>query len=359
MSTATPHGALSVEPLGAEGEDAWRAFVQAQPRRSLYNTASWRDILRRSYGFEPVYLVALRNDRVVESLPLFSIRHPLLRARKLVSTPFSGWYSTFLSEDREAKQALVARAVQMARDQRARYLEIRTADALPWLEELGFVVRRPLCFPELPLQDRESNLKRMAAAHRRAIRRARAQGLVVSRSDRIEDLQAFYRILQDLFQGFGSPALKYGYYEAMWQELGPKDEFALLVARHADRIVGAGVFFFYNGKVIYKNGVCTLESLPLRPYNALLWHALEMGLERGMRHYNLGATSPADTGLLRFKQQWGAEPKEPFFYYLPVAGRFPEIEDYFDSYAWQKAVWRRLPRPLVDWLGPRITEWVC
>lgn len=352
-------GDLSVDVLGPGDVGVWDGFARARPGHGIYHTEAWRRILEHSYGFEPLYLVARRSSRIVEGLPLFSVRHPLLPISKLVSTPFNGCSPAFLGDDRAAQEAIVDRAVAIARERSARYLEIRTDAELPWLEERDFAARRPLAFPRLLLSDRESTFRRLANSHRGAVKQASRLGVEVSQSDQLADLATFYRIMLDLFQGFGSPTAKLSYFEQIWRELGARDECRLLVARHEERVLGAGLFFFCNRRAVYKNSACAPDSLRFRPYNALVWRAIEMAIERGVEEMDLGATSPADTGLLQFKLNWGAEPRRPVYYYHAVSGHFPELEQYFDAYAWQKAIWRRLPRALVARIGPLVTAWVC
>ena len=165
--------------------------------------------------------------------------------------------------------------------------------------------------------------------------------------------------MADLFQNFGSPIFNFNYLKNMWMSLHDYGELVLLKILQKGIIVGGGIFLFYNDQIIYKYGACKKEYLQFRPYNALIWEAILMGLERKMEHLNLGAVAVGEEGLIGFKKSWGANMHRSLFYYFPVEGNSPKIENYFNSFSLAKTIWRHLPRTLVNNLGPKTYEWIC
>ena len=133
----------------------------------------------------------------------------------------------------------------------------------------------------------------------------------------------------------------------------------LLTITHNNELIGGGIFFLFNNKLIYKYGACKKSFLSMRPYNALLWKAIELGIENKLHSFNLGAVSIRDEGLKKFKKNWGAEMNQGYFYYYLINGTLPEIDKYLDSYSIHKKVWRVLTKPVISYFGPKITEWIC
>ena len=84
-----------------------------------------------------------------------------------------------------------------------------------------------------------------------------------------------------------------------------------------------------------------------------------LGIERKARYFNFGATSIGDEGLLRFKKGWGANDCKGYFYYLPVKGKPPKIEDYLDSYKLAKKIWCHLPKAYLRMIGQNAYKWLC
>ena len=199
----------------------------------------------------------------------------------------------------------------------------------------------------------------MNSAHRGAIKKSINKGVSVVESDNIHDLKKIYDIMFDLFQDYGTPIFAYKYFESIWKYFKYNNYMKLLTVTQKGELIGGGLFFLFNDKIIYKYGACKKEILPMRPYNALLWKAIELGIENKLSSFDLGAVSIGDEGLQKFKKNWGAEMKQGYFYYYSIKGTLPEIDKYLDSYSIHKKVWRALPKPIISYIGPKITEWIC
>jgi lipid II:glycine glycyltransferase (peptidoglycan interpeptide bridge formation enzyme) len=349
---------LHISLLTKDDEVNWNKFIKKSPSSSIFHTLNWKEILENTFGFEEKCLIAKDNEEIIDVLPLFSVKK-LFLGEKIVSIPHSGYCSAFLSENKIARNLLIKEAIAMAKDSQVKYLEIRTKHEVKELQDQGFSARQPLYFPEIKLVDHDYNLKIMSKGHRSAITQAKKKGIKIVTSNDIKDLKTVYSIMADLFQSYGSPIFSFNYLKNMWMSLHDRRELVLLVILHKGKLVGGGIFIVHNDQVIYKNGACKKEYLGSRPYNALVWESIMMGLERNLEYLNLGAAPVGQDGLIGFKKNWGASMHRSFFYYLPVGGNPPEIENYFNSFSLAKRIWRHLPRTLVANLGPKTYEWIC
>jgi hypothetical protein len=78
--------------------------------------------------------------------------------------------------------------------------------------------------------------------------------------------------------------------------------------------------------------------------------------ERGCRVFDYGR-SKRETGSFDFKKNWGFEPTPlSYEYRLLKRDRVPQNNPLNPKYATLIALWRRLPRPLANWLGPMIAR---
>ena len=349
---------MHISLLTKDDEENWNKFLKKHPLTSIFHTLNWKTVLENSFGFETIYLVAKAHDEIIEVLPLFLVKKPFL-GEKIISIPHSGYYSAFLSENKTAINLLIDEAIDIAKSGKVKYLEIRTKHEVKELQDQGFNARQPLYFPEIKLVDHDYNLKIMSKGHRSAITQARKRGLEVVESDDMNDLKKIYSIMADLFHSYGSPIFSLNYIKNMFESLRDRDEIALLIILHKGKLIGGGIFLIYNNQVIYKNGACKKEYLQFRPYNALVWKAILMGLERRSEYLNLGGTPVSNEGLIRFKKNWGANMHKSLFYSVPLDGSPPEIEKYFNSFSLAKRIWQHLPKTLVTKLGPKVYEWIC
>jgi serine/alanine adding enzyme len=83
---------------------------------------------------------------------------------------------------------------------------------------------------------------------------------------------------------------------------------------------------------------------------------LKYAIQKGFRNFSFGR-STTDSGTFRFKQQWGAQPKQLYWHYgLVKRGEVPLLSPANPKYALMINVWKRLPVKLTQWLGPRIVK---
>ena len=78
--------------------------------------------------------------------------------------------------------------------------------------------------------------------------------------------------------------------------------------------------------------------------------------QRGCREYDFGR-SKVGTGPYDFKRNWGFEP-QPLAYEYRLISRsdVPQNNPNNPKYRLMIDTWRKLPRPLVNWLGPHIVR---
>ena len=74
----------------------------------------------------------------------------------------------------------------------------------------------------------------------------------------------------------------------------------------------------------------------------------------GYRSIDFGRTSPDNKGLMRYKEMWGTETIDfPYFYYPQVSGA-SSTEESGLLYRMITGVWRSLPDPIIEKIGPMI-----
>jgi len=80
---------------------------------------------------------------------------------------------------------------------------------------------------------------------------------------------------------------------------------------------------------------------------------------RGCSNYDFGVTWVRDKGLIAFKEGWNGTTQPVHAYVLPIKSNAPAPGSFFEGYQFAKAIWRRLPLPIVDLVGHQITRWIC
>jgi hypothetical protein len=351
-------GTPSVGLLQAADADDWTAFVSQHGDATLYHTLAWRDVVVEVFRHRPLYLIARVSGAVTGVLPLFLVQAPVLGA-KLISLPYDIGLGGPLTLDPAVEDALGRSAIALARDLCTKYVELRCQGARPVLQELGMRHSEPVLMSEMRLDGTDAVRARISADHRKAIRKADNRGVTVREATRLDDFHQFYRIYLEVFRDFGTPPYGATYFPTLWRQLAPTRAVRLLLAVHEERIVGGLILFCWQRGLVSKFAACLPAAVPLRAYAALYWHAICLGLEEGYQRLSWGSSSRDQTGLIEFKERWGATTHAASVYSLAVNGSVPDLERYYDSGGWTRRVWRALPVPATRWLGGPINRWFC
>jgi len=199
----------------------------------------------------------------------------------------------------------------------------------------------------------------MEKDHRKAIRKAENRGVEVREAQSLEDFEDFYQVYLRVFRAFGTPPYGANYFPTLWQHLRASGAMRLLLARVEQRCVGGLLLFCWRRNLVSKFAACLPEAVPLRAYVALYWRAIQLGLKLGYRQLSWGTSSRDQMGLIEFKERWGAHTRPAVLYDLPVRGKIPSIEKYYDAEGLTRRLWRMLPISTTRNVGGFLNRWFC
>jgi hypothetical protein len=289
---------------------------------------------------------------------MFLIRFPLMGC-KLVSMPYDIGSGGALAMDEAAERALTERAIVLARELHVNFIEFRYGSPRPAVEAIGFQRSEPVLLSEMLLDSEVQVWGRMEKDHRKAIRKAENRGVEVREAGSLKDFEDFYQVYLKVFRAFGTPPYGANYFPTLWHYLHPSGAVRLLLAHVDQRCVGGLLLFCWGRNLVSKFAACLPEAVPLRAYVALYWRAIQFGLKAGYRKLSWGTSSRNQTGLIEFKERWGAHTAPAVLYDLPVRGRIPSIEKYYGSEGLSRWLWRRLPLSTTAVVGGPLNRWFC
>jgi len=353
----SPAATSAVRLVEAADAVRWTSFVTDHPCANLYHTLLWRDLVQEVFGHRPFYLLCERAGEVRGVMPLFLVRLPLLGS-KLVSIPYDLASGGPVAVDDEAEHALVERAVDLARELGVKYLELRGSTARGGCERLGLQRSEPVLISDLELDSEERAWKRVKQNHRGSVQKAKRSGVTIRAAASLDDYHTFRAIYLRVFRDFGTPPYGASYFPILWQKLHVGGHARLLLAEVDRRCVGGLLLFCWGKNLINKFSACLPEAAPVCAYAALYWRAIQMALELGYRSLSLGTSARSQTGLVEFKERWGAQTRPAVIYDLPVRGWPPALESYFGD-GLSRRLWRKLPVCLTPALGGLLNRWFC
>ena len=159
--------------------------------------------------------------------------------------------------------------------------------------------------------DETTLLAQMKEKWRYNVRLAGRRGVTVRVAETIEDVQAWYRLLEMTGERdqFGIHTLTY--YIQVWRTFTPDDTVRLLLAEFNGQLL-AGIFVsVFARQAIYLYGASSNEQRQLMPNYLLQWEAIRWAKSRRSCSYDFWgipeteAEDEAMAGVYRFKRGWG------------------------------------------------------
>ncbi|HXH82030.1 MAG TPA: FemAB family XrtA/PEP-CTERM system-associated protein [Candidatus Tectomicrobia bacterium] len=339
---------VRITELGTDAAE-WDAFVRLAPSGSPYHLTAWKRAVEDAFGHRAHYLMAWRRERLDGVLPLFEVSG-LLGGRSLISVPYAV-YGGVCAESPETRRALVDAATQLARARSARYIEFRERRDLG----LGLPTKSLyVTFARAIAKDPEENARAIPRKQRRMTRQGAKHGLRVEIG--AEHFDAFYAIYAQSLRNLGSPVFPKALVRGVHDHFG-KDAELLTVWRGERMLAGVLTLYFEDQVLPYYAGALR-DGLPYAVNDFMYWELMCRAAERGCRVFDFGR-SREGTGPYHFKRHWGFEPVPlPYQYVLLDGDRLPDLTPSNPRLRLATRVWKRLPLPLTNALGPILTRYL-
>ncbi len=344
---ATPPRPTKITPAQDSDRAAWQAFVDTCPEATFFHRFEWRQILEDVFGHKTHYRIARRGDAVVGVLPLAQVRSRLF-GNALVSLPFAVYGGAAAADD-DARHALHAEAARRAKDLGVSHLELRNRAAaeLDWPRQDLYVTFRRAIEPEV-----EANLLAIPRKQRAMVRKSIQRGLA---SEIDGNADRFFELYADNMHRHGTPPFPKRYFETLLQTFGDAAEVMTVVSPEG-RPVSTVLSFYFRDEILPYYAGDRPEARELAANDFKYWELMRRACERGCKVFDYGR-SKRGTGSFDFKKNWGFEPAQLHYEYQ-LFGRdsIPQNNPSNPRYQAAIAVWRKLPRPVVNAIGPHLAR---
>jgi FemAB-related protein (PEP-CTERM system-associated) len=342
-----PTAPLSVRPYREGDRAAWAAFVEARADASFFHRIEWRGLIEDVFRHRTHYLVAERGRALAGVLPLAQVQSRLF-GHSLVSLPFAV-YGGAVADDDDSRDALHRAAVDLARELRVEHLELRNRRACEpsWpRQDLYVTFRKPIAASV------DANLSAIPRKQRAMVRKGIARGLA---SEIDTSVDRFFDMYADNMHRHGTPPFSRRYFEALHATFGAACE-VLTVVDPGGRPVSSVLSFYFRDEVLpyYAGDLTAARELAANDFK--YWELMRRACERGCRLFDYGR-SKRDSGSFDFKKNWGFVP-EPLHYEVQLLRRdsLPQNNPTNPRFRAFIGMWRRLPRPIANAIGPAIVR---
>ncbi|MEO8753284.1 MAG: FemAB family XrtA/PEP-CTERM system-associated protein [Casimicrobiaceae bacterium] len=338
---------VQVRAFVAADAPKWTAFVERCPEATFFHSIGWREIIEEVFHHRTHFLIAERRGGIDGILPLAEVKSRLF-GHSLVSLPF-GVYGGPAAASEQSTRALIDHAAALADTLDVDFLELRNrrAKSVEWpQQDLYVTFRKPL------LADPDANMGAIPRKQRAMVRKGIKHGL---RSEIDMGDERFFALYADNMHRHGTPPFGKAYFASLRRVFGQQCE-SLIVTDSGGRPVSGVLSFYFRDEVLpyYAGDIAAARDLAANDFK--YWELMRRACERGLRVFDYGR-SKRGTGSFDFKSNWGFEP-EPLHYEFRLRKRqsVPQNNPLNPKFRALVEVWRRLPRPLVNVLGPHVVR---
>jgi len=360
---------LNVFIADANYDEKWIRFLDNHPEGTIYHHLLWLKVLGNETKQKIIKLVcANENDELLGIFPLqYTKGFPfglggVPGAKRLSSLPRSP-IGAPLSVAPVVSKLLLEKSMELIDINGQRFLQIKSfendlndkIDSLTKYFWREFYVKE---IPDYPNEIRFGN-SRNHAAIKRAVNKAKKNGVTFRIADSLDDLKKWYLLYLDTMRTHTTPARSFGFFKDQWDLLRPEGFMQLVLADlnvSSKKILLAGsVLYIYNKTVVYAFNGSSPDYLEIRPNDILHWQAIFNAQKDGYKYYDLGEVSNGNAGLAAYKKKWGADVWKMFHYFYPKPAQLQEEElDPGTVGGLKEKIWQRLPLSITAKLGEMV-----
>jgi Acetyltransferase (GNAT) domain len=296
---------LTVYAINPLEDSRWADLVQTHANASIFHTQGWLRALSLTYGYEPVaYTTSLPAAPLTNGI-VFCRISSWLTGRRMVSLPFAD-HCEPLWESREDRNEILGFCRQAVRAENWKYIEIRPRSSGFLREICPEEKGSAFCFHLLDLRPSVNTLfgALQKSSIQRMIRRAEKEGLVCEKVRPEALLEKFYSLMLKTRRRHKLPPQPISWFRNLMACLG--ERLSIRVALHKGEAIAGMLTLSHRSTLVYKYGCSDARYHRWGSVPFLLWNAIQEAKETGFEEFDLGRSDLGNTGLIRFKDRWGA-----------------------------------------------------
>ncbi|MGD9809920.1 MAG: FemAB family XrtA/PEP-CTERM system-associated protein [Sphingobium sp.] len=342
---------VSIADLNDAGEvEALEQWIAARPESTPFHRPAWIMAAAQGTRQRAFMLVARRGGAIMGIVPLVLVGSPLF-GRALVSSGFAVG-GGIVAEDANTALLLADGCWRLAQEHRCATAELR-GGMMPgdgWTFSDGTY----LGFAKRLEADDDAQLLAVPRKHRAEIRKGLENRLEVEIGNDPRMLDIHYRLYAENVHRLGTPVFPKALFERVLSAFG-RDADITVVSR--DGVPHSSIFSLYH------HGVClpywqgaTLAARTLRSNEVGYFRLMGHARKRGCGIFDFGR-SKVGTGPAAWKKSWGWEGTPLTYALRSLPGHEPrDINPLSPQYRRKVELWKKLPLPLANLLGPLIAR---
>jgi FemAB-related protein (PEP-CTERM system-associated) len=283
-------------------------------------------------------------------LPLAEIKSRLF-GHSLGAMPFCVYGGPVATND-AARAMLDAAAHELAQQLGVGHLEYRGMERFHPEDPSWHTKELYVTFRKEITGDDEANMNAIPRKQRAMVRKGIKLGL---RGEVDNNVDRMFEAYAHSVHRLGTPVFPKKYFAMLQDVFGDECEVRTIVTED-NRLVAAVLSFFWRDEVVpyYGGGMDLAREVAGNDF--MYWNLMQAAAARGCRLFDFGR-SKLGTGAYDFKKNWGFTAQHlPYEYKLYGATALPDNNPLNPKYQLFIKMWKKLPLPLANFMGPYIVR---
>lgn len=324
-------------------------FVKNNHTSNLYHDYRWGEILGKCFGHKYHFLLSENSDGAINGvLPLVHMKSWSF-GNFIVSMPFFNYGGVCADAD-SVRDHLIDEAVRIAKDLKVEHIEFRQENSL----QNGFPEKTIKVSMRLDLPRSPDELLKSFPSKLRSQIKVPQKGGMVARFGRLEELESFYEVFSQNMRYLGTPVYPKRFFKDILETF-PTSTWICSV-HMGDTPVASGFLVGFKARLEIPWASSIRSYNRFSPNMLLYWSCLKFACEKGFTTFDFGRSTKEES-TFKFKEQWGATPHPMVWsYWVRDEGNIPDITPRNRKYQLAIGIWKKLPVPVTQMLGPRIIK---
>jgi lipid II:glycine glycyltransferase (peptidoglycan interpeptide bridge formation enzyme) len=297
----------------------WAAFVEQHPHASIFHTPAWLAALRRTYGYKPMVFTTSAPDQELKNGLAFCRIKSWLTGCRMVSVAFADHCQPLVDSPVNLQRLVRALESDLKREN-WKYIELRPVAPCETDLEGQTHLRKSdtYYFHKLDLRpDLDSLFHHFhRSCVQRKIQRAEREGLSYEAGRSESILAKFYRLLVLTRRRHQLPPQPRVWFRNLIDCLA--DKLTIHVASKGGRPIASILTLKHKQSLVYKYGCSDARFHSLGGMPLLFWKAIQEAKNSGLLEFDLGRSDCDNSGLITFKDRWGAARSTLYYYRYPL-----------------------------------------
>lgn len=340
---------IAIADLHDPGEFARVEGFVAEIGGTPFHRPAWLRAVERGTSQRATGLVAEKAGRITGWLPLTQVHSPFF-GRALVSSGFAVGGGV-LAESGRTALTLCRRAEELAERLSCHTVELR-GGAMP--EDWDIITSSHCGFVIDLAADEEAQLLAIPRKQRAEIRKGLKLELTTETGRSEADRAAHYAVYAHSVRNLGTPVFPRSLFGAVLDAFG--DDADILTVQHEGVPVASVLSLYHGGAVMPYWGGGTFAARKLRANEVMYFQLMLHARRRGCTRFDFGR-SKTGSGPYNYKKNWGFDPQPLAYACWAAPGTIKRnIDPASDTYSASINLWKRLPLPIANRLGPLIAK---